>query len=139
MASVTATAEPAPFDPEYFRTVFLVPDPPREWPRRFAIVTAHDPGGIAQAPDANERAARELVQELERRGLASLEATGASPDLRHREKGRAFRADLTTAATVSRQFRQKAFFWIEDDVVYVCIDDSGRGWRCGQWSERLVR
>ncbi len=136
--TIVNATEPAPFAPEYFTTVFLVPDPPREWPRRFAVVTACNPDGIVQAPDANERAARELVGELDRRSLRSFEATGASADLVHREPGRGFATDLATAATISTTFRQRAFFWIEDDVVYVCTDGSGRGWRVGRWSERVV-
>jgi len=137
--AVSPADGPPTFNPAWFGTVFVVPDPPRRWPRRFAVVTAHNPGDELHPADANERAGAELVGYLERIGIASFEVTGASADLRHQEPGRAFVADLATAARISGRFRQEAFFWIEDDVVFVCTDDSGRGWRVGRWSERLAR
>lgn len=139
MSAVSPCGDPPPFPAQYLDTIFLVPDPPRAWPRRFAVVTAHNPRGAVQSPEANERADREFAGYLASRGIDSFEATGASADLQHREPGRAFVADLAAAAAISQRFHQEAFFWIDDDVVFVCTDDSGRGWVVGRWSERVRR
>jgi len=137
---VVATDEPAPFDPVYFETVFLVPAPPATWPRRFAIVTAHNPDGKLSDEHANNEYGRELHAHLDREGIESFAVVGASVDLRHHEAGRGFEAgDLARAAAISARFRQRAFFWVQDGIVFICIDASGRGWRVGRWADRLVR
>ena len=136
---VHATADPPAFCPEYFATVFLVPEPPEAWPRRFAIVTAHNPEGRAAPDDVNEKRAGELEAFLQREGIASFAVTGASPDLSHREAGRGFAVgSLGAAAAISERFRQQAFFLVEDGMLFICIDASGRGWKVAPWRERIV-
>ena len=138
--TVAEADSPPPFNQAYFDTVFLVPNPPEAWPRQFAIVTAHNPDGALAVDKANDQAARALDRYLRDEGIESFAVVGASPDLHHHEAGRGFAAAyLETAATVSRKFRQEAFFWVEDGVVYLCIDESGRGWRMANWNDRLRR
>ncbi len=137
---VTATREPAPFKPAYFDTVFLVPAPPREWPHTFAVVTAHNPDGEIAPHAANNEYGRALNEYLRGRGIESFAVVGASPDLTHHEAGRGFAAaTLAEAAEVSARFRQEAFFWVEDGVVFICTDASGKGWEMARWDDRLVR
>lgn len=137
---VVATDEAAPFDLVYFETIFFVPAPPATWPRCFAIVTAHNPVGQLSSDDANEEHERELRAYLHRHGIESFVVVGASADLRHHETGRGFVADdLAHAAAISALFRQRAFFWVQDGVVFLCTDASGKGWRVGRWQDRLVR
>jgi hypothetical protein len=136
---VTPTDAPPPFKKAYFDTVFVVPSPPREWPRVFAVVTAHNPDGQLAPHSANDEYGRALHSYLRERGIESFGVVGASPDLSHHEAGRGFAApSLEEAAAISARFRQEAFFWVEDDVVFICTDASGKGWEMGRWSERLV-
>jgi len=137
---VVATDAAATFNPAYFETVFLVPRPPVSWPRIFAIVTAHNPDGRLSTEAANNEYGRELAQYLQSEGIESFAVVGASADLRHHEAGRGFAVtDLARAAAISARFRQQAFFWVEDGVVFLCTDASGKGWEVGRWKERLVR
>lgn len=137
---VVATGDPAPFDPVYFETVFVVPAPPAAWPRRFAIVTAHNPDGRLSDEHANNEYGRELRAFLDREGIDSFAVVGASADLRHHEAGRGFDAgDLARAAAISTRFRQRAFFWVQDGIVFLCTDASGRAWKVGRWKDRIVR
>lgn len=137
--AIQPTDAPAPFNPAYFDTVFLVPQPPREWPRRFAIVTAHNPDGALSTDKANDEYGRALRRYLGERGIESFAVVGASPDLTHHEAGRGFvAAGLEEAAAISSRFRQVAFFWVEDGVVFICIDASGTGWEVARWSDRLA-
>jgi hypothetical protein len=133
-------AEPAPFPAAWFETVFLVAEPPREWPETFAVVTAHNPAGLPAEHDVNAERERELAQRLGAAGIAFFEVVGASPDLLHREAGFGFAAeDPGEAAEIATEFGQQGFFWIEGGDVYICVDASGRGWRVGAWLERLRR
>ena len=136
---VEAIHAPAPFDAAWFDTVFLVPHPPRRWPEVFAIVTAHNPDGRVRAEADNSRSERELDDCLRREGLAWFAVVGASPDLRHREAGRGFAVgELAVAARVAARFGQQGFFWVEAGVVFICVDDSRKGWMVASWEERLV-
>lgn len=132
-----ASPEPPPFDPAWFDTVFLVPSPPPQWPHRFAVVTAHNPGGRLASPEANLEGARDLERVLRSHGIDGFEVTGASPDLLHREAGLGFETDLATAAVIAARFRQQGFFWIEAGNVSIRVDASGREWPMGSWQERL--
>lgn len=140
MTVVRQSPHAATFDPAYFDTVFLVPRPPARWPHTFAIVTAHNPDGEISADTANDEYGRALAEHLRARGIESFGVVGASPDLSHHEAGRGFAVeDLAQAASISSRFRQVAFFWVEDGVVFLCTDASGEGWEMARWEERLVR
>ena len=127
-----------PFDDAWLSTVFLVPDPPRCWPGRFAIVTAHNPEGSPAGPKDNLAFESQLDDFLAAQGIASFEVTGASPDFRHEERGRGFVVrGIDEAAAIATRFLQKGFFWVEDGDVYVAVDGSGQRWPLARWSERL--
>lgn len=135
---VEPTTDQPPFPREFLDTVFLAPDPPPSWPRTFAVVTACNPGARIAADEANRAACAALDAHLDAAGVDSFVVVGASPDLAHRETGRGFATrDLAAAAALARRFGQVAFFWVEDGLVLVCTDASGRGWPVARWSERL--
>jgi hypothetical protein len=132
--------DPPPFSNPYFQTVFLVPQPPPAWPPSFAIVTAHNPDGRAAPEATNRENELALVEHLRTLGVESFEVVGCSPDLTHRENGRAFVAtSVAVASEVSRRFRQEAFYWVENGIVFVLSDASGSGWMMARWDERLVK
>lgn len=139
MSRVVATQAPAPFDPAYFDTVFVVPKPPLRWPDSFAIVTAHNPGGKLAATHANDQQERALRDFLIAQGLEVFTVVGASPDLTHHEAGCGFDGGtLERVAGISERFGQVAFFWVEAGDVYICIDASGIGWKVGRWQDRVL-
>jgi hypothetical protein len=128
-----------PFDAAWMRTVFLVPEPPPVLPARFAVVTAHNPGGRVGGAEENAARERELDELVRSEGIASFAVTGAAPDLSHREAGRGLvTGDLELAARIAARFGQLGFFWIEDGVAWICCDASGRGWKMARWEERVV-
>lgn len=136
--ALVAASGPAPFPAEWFATVFVVPSPPPAWPRRFAIVTAHNPGGVLHPDEDNLRFGRELDRILAAEGIASFEVSGRSPDGAHREQGRGFAARTPAeAAAIAARVRQQGFFWVEDGIVHVAVDGSGQGWRVAPWDVRV--
>lgn len=136
--AIVAVTGPTPFPAEWFDTRFVVPCPPPAWPRRFAVVTAHNPGGVLHSDAANLEFERELDRLLATEGIASFEVSGRSPDGTHREQGRGFREEAPArAAAIAARMRQLGFFWVEDGIVYAAVDGSGRGWRVGPWIERV--
>jgi hypothetical protein len=80
---VVATDAPAPCNPAYFDTVFLVPCPPPVWPEVFAVVTAHNPDGRLAVDSANNQYEKALDRHLRDEGIASFAVVGASPDRQH--------------------------------------------------------
>src|SRR5207253_8573004 len=73
---ITESASAPPFDPVYFETIFVVPSPPRAWPSRFAIVTAHNPDGRIAPESANNESERALVEHLRRERIDSFAVVG---------------------------------------------------------------
>jgi hypothetical protein len=78
-----------------------------------------------------------LEERIAALGVSSVPIAGASPDLSHQEAGFALEAgNLGLAAALSAEFRQKAFFWINQGEVYLCEDASGVGWLIGRLADR---
>ncbi|OYV05206.1 MAG: hypothetical protein CFE26_12820, partial [Verrucomicrobiales bacterium VVV1] len=119
-----------PVNPLFFQTVFLGEEPRSGWPDDFSIITAFNPVGPKDTFDAdNQTMDARLHHTLVERGFQPFRVTGASPDLKHQEPGWGFvGADLTTAAELSTQFRQEAFFRIESGQVFIHRDASGTRW-----------
>jgi hypothetical protein len=136
---VLATSEPPPFPEAWLDSVFVVPEPPAEWPRTFAIVTAHNPEARLATDRANDEYEKALAAYLRSERIGSFAVVGASADLTHHEAGRGFAvSDLELPSRVSRKFRQAGFFLVEDGVVYICVDASGKAWKVGAWNDRVV-
>ncbi len=119
-----------PVNPLFFQTVFLGDKPESGWPDDFTIVTACNPIGSRDASEAdNQTMDARLHHTLVERGFQPFRVTGGSPDLKHQEPGWGFvGADLTTAAEISAQFKQEAFFRIESGRVFIHCDASGARW-----------
>ena len=79
--------------------------------RRFAIVTAYNPGHARPGVEANRAANERLRAEIERRGWAWHEAVGYSPERDHQEPSFAV-LDVAEDEVVelARQFGQAAIF-----------------------------
>lgn len=129
--------EPLPV--EFTQVYFRAAPPAGGWPRRFAIVTAHNPNGRITDPAANLVADEALRGALERQGLDHFRVTGGSRDGRHQEPG--WGIVLTTpsiAQDLSVRFRQLAFFWIEKGRL--ALVDARTGDKTDQvaWAERWL-
>jgi hypothetical protein len=86
-------------------------------PACFYIVTAHNPDGVAVAEEVNTRADAALRREIERLGFAFFSVTGGSPDFSHAEPGYGIQCSREEALGLARQFRQDAFFEIQEGKV----------------------
>lgn len=107
--------------------------------RRFAIVTACNPGD-RRLPDSTNQAADEaLARELDGLGRLRFRVVGASPDLAHQEPGWGVAMDSPEAAvTLGRRWGQMAVFWVDDDALSLVSCEDGRSEVLGRWSARTV-
>ena len=126
-------------NPDHLKAYFTAEVPASGLPRRFGIVTAYNAGSRAAPEEANRTADAELKCELIAAGLPHFRVTGGSRDDSHREPGYGIEADSTEVIRpVSRHFRQEAFFWVEDGVLYVINTDGSQRHRVAEWAERLM-
>lgn len=107
--------------------------------RRFAIVTACNPGDRS-LPDSNNQAADEaLTGELDRLGCFRFRVVGASPDLAHQEPGWGVAMDSSEAAvTLGRRWGQMAIYWVDHDALSLVACEDGRSEDLGRWSARTL-
>lgn len=125
---------------EYMDAWFTVEPPPEGLPARLGVVTACNPDGRVQPEAANQAVDAQLKCHLEQAGLAYFRVTGRSRDGSHQEPGFGIvTGDPEIIRGLSRQFRQEAFFWVEDGVVYCARTDGGTLYRVGGWGERQVK
>jgi len=121
-------------DPAYRTTVFEVPvAPPLD---EFWIVTAYNPHGRPQDPEANRAADEALRQRLERTGHPLWRITGRSPDDTHREPGWAV-GDEETAHELARRHRQVALYQVRNDRLLLLATGASREQAedLGSWSD----
>lgn len=124
-------------NPVYRTTVFEGPAvPPRS---EFWIVTAHNPGGTVQPPEANRAADEALRRALQSQGLPHWRVTGRSPDGTHREPGWAL-AGEDAAHELARRHRQLALYHVQGDRLFLLATGARReeAVALGSWSARLV-
>ena len=86
---------------------------------RFAVVTAYNPHGVPSDPEANRDRDRRLVERLDGLGMPWVRATGRSLDGQHREPGVAAPLSVDDARALAIEFRQSAFFWYDEGVVWL--------------------
>ena len=134
--------------PEYLKTLFVPKkpgknQPPPDWSRPFAILTAHNPGGKRHDDAVNKLANRRLRTRLNQRRphnsppLVKIDAV--SEDWSHEEKSFAvWGLDHATAAKIGREFRQDAYFWVENGTVHVHSCHTQEKQKVGTW-ESLLR
>jgi hypothetical protein len=126
-------------NPDHLKAYFTAEVPASGLPRRFGIVTAYNAGSERAAEDVNIKADAELKSRLISAGLPHFRVTGGSRDGSHREPGFGIAADSPEIIRpLSRHFRQEAFFWVEDETVYVINTEGSRRHRVAEWAERLT-
>lgn len=131
---------PFPHPPEYLAAVLRGSRPLDGLPPTFAVVTAWNPGGNVVSDADNMARGKALELRVRALGWEHFDVTGASPDLAHRECGLGVVSPtLADAAALSAEFGQRAFFWVEDERVWVCDDASGSGWVAGALADRYGR
>jgi hypothetical protein len=101
--------------------------------RPIAVITAHNPGGVAAADEANEKAQRALEAELDRRGIAWWPADGADPEWSHVEASVAVPGmSEADALALGAEFGQEAVFLLTQASRKVVACATGRrtitGW-----------
>ena len=99
--------------------VLVYPAPPLQAAGRYpdpegrpiAVITAHNPGGVVAADEANAKAHAALEAELNRRGLAWWPAAGADPQWSHVEASVAVPGmSEADALALGAEFGQEAVF-----------------------------
>jgi hypothetical protein len=132
--------------PEYLKSLFVPKEPtenqpPPDWSRPFAILTAYNPGGRKQDTEANEESSRKLRQALSRKSLPKYRVTAVSEDWSHEEKSFAvWELTHAAAAQIGRDFGQDAYFWVENGTVSVhsCqLENPPAPASLGRWEDRL--
>jgi hypothetical protein len=126
-------------NPDHLKAYFTAEAPATGLPRRFGIVTAYNGNSKIAANEVNEEADAALKRELIAGGFPHFRVTGGSRDGSHLEPGYGIAADSPeTIRPISRRFRQEAFFWVEDGVVYVINTVGAQRHRVAEWVERLT-
>jgi len=122
---------------EYFETYFVVELPTDRLPARWGIVTSYNRDGQITDEETNCRVDAKLKRFLESSHVRHFRVTGGSRDGRHREPGFGIViADLSEIDKLARQFRQEAFFWIQEGDVYCVKVGDPKKHRVGPWSQR---
>jgi hypothetical protein len=133
--------------PEYLKTLFVPKEPtenqpPRDWSRPFAILTAHNPGGKRHDDAVNKLANRRLRTRLNQRRphnsppLFKIDAV--SEDWSHEEKSFAvWGLNHKSASEIGREFRQDAYFWVENGTVHAHSCHTQEKQKVGTWESRL--
>ncbi|ALS96987.1 DUF3293 domain-containing protein [Lacimicrobium alkaliphilum] len=103
----------------YSETVFLPEQPLPDWPQA-GIVTACNPRGKVLSDNENAALNDKLSNHLHRLSLPYIRLSGCSPDLRHREPSLLVSCTQDQAMSLAGEFKQNAFFWIENDELYLC-------------------
>jgi len=132
--------------PEYLQTFFIPKKPGKtlpkpDWSKPFAILTACNPGGRKQDNKANGESSKKLRQALSRKSSVKHRITALSEDWSHEEKSFAvWGLNHQTASEIGRQFRQDAYFWVENGSVSVhsCqLESPPAPASLGLWEDRL--
>jgi hypothetical protein len=80
---------------------------------RFAVITAHNPGGRNLSAIRNRWRNARLRLALAARGLRAVPASGESPDGAHREHGYAVAMSREDALAMAERFGQLAIYWFD--------------------------
>jgi hypothetical protein len=136
--------------PEYLKTLFVPKkpgknQPPRDWSRPFAILTAHNPGGKRHDDAVNQHANEKLRTRLNQRRPHNspllVKVDAVSEDWSHTEKSFAvWGIDHSAVAAIGREFGQGAYFWVEHGTVHVhsCTTTNPPTFQIlGRWEDRI--
>lgn len=123
----------------YGETVFLLEQPLPQWSFA-AVVTACNPRGKVLSETQNQALNSTLTERVHSLGYPFTELTGCSPDLKHREPSLLVYCAQGQAMSLAGEFAQNAFFWIENDELYLCpclLQDMPTR-SLGHFAERLI-
>ena len=133
--------------PEYLKTLFVPKkrgknQPPPDWSRPFAILTAHNPGGKRHDDAVNQHANEKLRTRLNQRRPHNspllVKVDAVSEDWSHTEKSFAvWGIDHSAVAAIGREFGQDAYFWVEHGTVHVHSCHTQEKQKVGTWESRL--
>lgn len=108
----------------YFKTIFEIPLKPNQYPRQFAIITAHNP--FNKLLNTQENIARNhiLKNDLKRNYGWVYEINGFDEQTNHKENGFMFDAkSLDEACHLGLKYSQDAIYYVIDDILYVSKSD----------------
>jgi hypothetical protein len=126
-------------NPAHLEAYFTAELPASGAPRRFGIVTAYNPESRPAPERENREADAALAARLKAEGRERFRVMAFARDGSHREPGFAIAAESPEdIRAFSRDFRQEAFFWVEDGIVYVINTDGVRRHLVARWEERLL-
>lgn len=108
-------------------------------PKRFAVVTAHNPLGKKSTPAANRRRDTALRRRLKALEIRHFRVTGGNRDGSHREPGWGLIAPRNIARALAAEFNQDAYFWITGGLIYLGSAAGGPLRRAGSWPARQAR
>ena len=133
--------------PEYLKTLFVPKkpgknQPPPDWSRPFAILTAHNPGGKRHDDAVNQHANEKLRTRLNQRRPHNspllVKVDAVSEDWSHTEKSFAvWGIDHSAVAAIGREFGQDAYFWVEHGTVHVHSCHTQEKQKVGTWESRI--
>ena len=126
------------FPASYHETCFTLVAAPDPLPAFFAVVTAHNPMDRPWSVRMNTTADHRLRRLLERKLLPHFRATGHAPDYSHAEAGWAVVAELDTALSIARRFRQRALWWIDGDELHLIASSGTSRETLGSFRERIA-
>ena len=124
--------------PSYFGVRFRIPQPVKDWPPCFAILSGYATTGEVWTTERNEGADRALGEALKKRGGWLQRITGFFPDTGHAEPGWAVGIDYENAQELGLRFHQDAIFLVSGNRVWVstCGVDRCRA-EIGAFDERF--
>jgi hypothetical protein len=91
--------------PAYFETRFITANSAQDWPKEFAILSAHSTTGEVWSATQNENADQKLQAELASAKVWMRRIIGYSPTTGHREPSWAVEMLLATTAFASSRMR----------------------------------
>ena len=119
----------------YFDAYFSAPV--GRLPKRFAIVTAHNPRGKKSPALANKRRDATLRRRLNTLKMTCFRVTGGNESGSHREAGWGIVVPSPGAArALAAAFDQDAYYWISAGRIFLGSAAGGRLRSVGSWSAR---
>ncbi|MGB0645838.1 MAG: DUF3293 domain-containing protein [Bradymonadia bacterium] len=127
-----------PFDERYQRTIFLLDSSmPVHW-RFFCVITACNPAGQLSSSGANDESTKTLRRCLLTRELPFYHVVGSSSDMTHQEMGFGVQMGIKGAKEFAQMFQQLAFYFIEDDQLFLVDSSTLETKFIGSWSARVI-
>ena len=125
-------------NPEYYKVRFIV-EHQTEWPRRFGVITACNPNGIAVDDKTNHQRTKALEDSLQLSGNEYFRVTGCSEDQVHKEPGFGVVSPSVEAIVeLGRDWQQEAIFWIDNQIVNLVTCDKKVTYPLGDWSDLII-